>query len=209
MHDLIIATEARYKKDKVVAVRSGDTVKVTQRIKEANKERLQVFEGLVIRVKRRQSLTYQILVRKIASGVAVEKGFLMHSPNVVKVEVVKRAKVRRNYLSYMRQRVGKAARLKNVDFDKDQVNQVESVAKPAKKSASSKEDSAEKTPAQAAEADQAEAKKEVAAEATEATENEEKAPEPAETQPDQPETEEKESADKEPAAEQASSEKDE
>ena len=132
MHDLIIATEATYKKEKVVDVRSGDTVRVTQRIKETNKERLQVFEGLVIRVKRRHSLTYQILVRKIASGVAVEKGFLMHSPNLVKVEIVKRAKVRRNYLSYMRQRIGKAARLKNLDFDKSQIKQITTILAPSK-----------------------------------------------------------------------------
>ena len=124
MHNLILELEKTYQKPAVVAVRSGDTVKVTQRIKEANRERLQVFEGLVLRVRRRNSLTYSILVRKIASGLAVEKSFFLHAPNVVKVEIVKRAKVRRNYLSYMRSRVGKAARLKAVDFDKKAVNEV-------------------------------------------------------------------------------------
>ena len=124
MHGLILDLEKDYKKTAVVAVRSGDTVKVTQRIREANKERLQMFEGLIIRVDRANSLTCRITVRKITSGVGVEKSFLVHSPNVVKLEVVKRAKVRRNYLSYMRQRVGKSARLRGVDFDWDEVNKL-------------------------------------------------------------------------------------
>ena len=123
MHGLILDLEKDYKKSDVVAVRSGDTVKVTQRVKEASKERLQVFEGLAIRVDRANSLTYRITVRKITSGIGVEKSFLVHSPNVVRIEILKRAKVRRNYLSYMRQRIGKAARLKNVDFDKAVVNE--------------------------------------------------------------------------------------
>ena len=122
MNNLILELEQQYKKPWVVTVRSGDTVKVTQRIKEANRERLQVFEGLVLRVRRRNSLTYSILVRKLASGIAVEKNFMMHAPNTVRVEVVKRAKVRRNYLSYMRRRVGKAARLQAVPFNRQAVN---------------------------------------------------------------------------------------
>lgn len=122
MHDLILSLEKDFKKTAVVAVHSGDMVKITQRIKEASKERLQSFEGLVIRVDRANSLTYRITMRKITSGVEVEKSFLLHSPNVVRVEVLKRAKVRRNYLSYMRQRVGKSARLKSIDFDKKEVN---------------------------------------------------------------------------------------
>ena len=127
MSSLILDIEKDYKKPAVVAVRSGDVVKVTQRIQELNKERLQVFEGLVIRVDRANSLTYRITVRKITAKIGVEKSFLMHSPNVVKVEVLKRSKVRRNYLSYMRQRIGKAARLKSMDFDKQEVNKVSQV----------------------------------------------------------------------------------
>ena len=87
------------KKKAIVDVRSGDTVKVTQKIKEGEKFRLQVFEGVVIRVDRKESHTARIVVRKIASGIGVEKSFLMHSPLVEKVEIVKRAKVRRNNLS--------------------------------------------------------------------------------------------------------------
>ena len=110
------------KKPAVVDVRSGDTVKVTQKIKEGSKFRLQVFEGVVIRTDRKNSHTARITVRKIASGVGVEKSFLIHSPLVEKIEVVKRAKVRRNYLSYLRERSGKSARLASRDFDRAAVN---------------------------------------------------------------------------------------
>ena len=123
MHALIEKIENSYKKNQVVDVRSGDTVKVHQRIKEGNKERIQIFEGLVIRTDRKDSLTSTITVRRIASG-GVEKSFLLHSPLVEKVEVVKRSKVRRKYLSYMRNRSGKSARLASVDFDKKAVNDI-------------------------------------------------------------------------------------
>ena len=106
------------KKKAIVDVRSGDTVKVTQKIKEGEKFRLQVFEGVVIRVDRKESHTARIVVRKIG----VEKSFLMHSPLVEKVEIVKRAKVRRNNLSYLRNRSGKSARLVAKDFDRVAVN---------------------------------------------------------------------------------------
>jgi ribosomal protein L19 len=110
------------KKKAVVDVRSGDTVKVTQKIKEGDKFRFQIFEGVVIRVDRKESHTARIVVRKIASGIGVEKSFLLHSPLVEKIEVVKRAKVRRNYLSYLRNRSGKSARLVARDFDRAAVN---------------------------------------------------------------------------------------
>lgn len=113
------------KKKAVVDVRSGDTVKVTQRIKEGDKSRLQVFEGVVIRVDRKESHTARITVRKIASGVGVEKSFLLHSPLVEKIEITKRSKVRRNNLSYLRERSGKSARLASKDFDRAAVNTIE------------------------------------------------------------------------------------
>ncbi|MBQ6321192.1 50S ribosomal protein L19 [Candidatus Saccharibacteria bacterium] len=110
------------KKSAIVDVRSGDTVKVTQKIKEGEKFRSQVFEGVVTRVDRKESHTARIVVRKIASGVGVEKSFLLHSPLVEKIEVTKRAKVRRNNLSYLRERSGKSARLASRDFDRAAVN---------------------------------------------------------------------------------------
>ena len=110
------------KKKAVVDVRSGDTVKVTQKIKEGNKFRLQTFEGVVIRVDRKESHTARIIVRKVTSGVGVEKSYLIHSPLVEKIEITKRSKVRRNNLSYLRERSGKSARLKGKDFDRAAVN---------------------------------------------------------------------------------------
>lgn len=112
------------KKKAVVDVRSGDTVKVTQRIKEGDKSRLQVFEGVVIRTDRKDSHTARITVRKVASGVGVEKSFLIHSPLVEKIEITKRSKVRRKNLSYLRARSGKSARLTGKDFDRTAVNDV-------------------------------------------------------------------------------------
>ena len=113
-----------FKKGAVVDVRSGDTVKVHQKIREGSKERVQIFQGLVIRTDRKGSHTSRITVRRIASGVGVEKSFLLHSPLVLKVEVTKRSKVRRNYLSYMRKLTGKRARLQGLDFDRQAVNNV-------------------------------------------------------------------------------------
>lgn len=115
----------RQKKHQVVDVQSGDTVKVHQKIREGNKERIQIFEGLVIRTDRKGSLSSSITVRRVASGVGVEKSYLLHSPLVMKVEVTKRSKVRRNYLTYMRARSGKSARLSGQDFDKGAVNTIE------------------------------------------------------------------------------------
>lgn len=112
------------KKKAVVDVRSGDTVKVTQKIKEGEKFRLQVFEGVVIRVDRKESHTARIVVRKVTSGVGVEKSFLLHSPLVEKIEITKRSKVRRNNLGYLRARSGKSARLTGKDFDRAAANDV-------------------------------------------------------------------------------------
>jgi large subunit ribosomal protein L19 len=119
---VIKTIEDSQKKSKITDVKSGDVVRVHQRITEGNKERVQVFEGLVIRTKRGDSFTRTITVRRIASGVGVEKSFLVHSPFITQIEVIKRSKVRRNYLSYMRERSGKSARLESVKFDQDEVN---------------------------------------------------------------------------------------
>jgi large subunit ribosomal protein L19 len=124
MQSVIQKIEDKYKKAQVVNVRSGDTVKVSQKIREGNKERIQVFQGLVIRTDRKGSHTSKITVRRIASGIGVEKSFLLHSPLVTKVEVTKRSQVRRNYLTYMRDRTGKSARLSGVAFDSAKVNEI-------------------------------------------------------------------------------------
>jgi large subunit ribosomal protein L19 len=150
MQSVIQKIEGKFKKPEVVDVRSGDTVKVHQKIREGNKERIQIFQGLVIRVDRKDSASARIVVRKVASGVGVEKSFLLHSPLVTKVEVTKRSKVRRNYLTYMRARTGKSARLTGVDFDRQAVNAVRDV-EAEKAEAEAKAKAAEEAAAKAAE----------------------------------------------------------
>lgn len=124
MQSVIQKLEASFKKPSVVDVQSGDTVRVHQKIKEGAKERVQIFQGLVIRTDRKGSHTSRITVRRLTGNYGVEKSFLLHSPLVLKVEVTKRSKVRRNNLSYMRGRTGKRARMTGVAFDREAVNAV-------------------------------------------------------------------------------------
>lgn len=152
--ELISKVNEAQKKSNVVGVRSGDTVRVHQKIKEGAKERIQIFEGVVIRCDRKNSHTSRITVRKIASGVGVEKSFLIHSPLVEKIEIVRRSKVRRNFLSYLRQRSGKSARLKNQNFDRESVNDVrdlEAEAEEARLKELAKQEAAQKASEKAAE----------------------------------------------------------
>ena len=118
------------KKKAIVDVRSGDTERVSQKIKEGEKFRIQVFEGTVIRTSRKASHTARLTVRKVTSGVGVEKSFLLHSPLVEKVEIVRLGQVCRNHLSYLRSRSGKSARLASKDFDRHAVNDLPTVTTP-------------------------------------------------------------------------------
>jgi large subunit ribosomal protein L19 len=103
----------KYGKKNPPAVKAGDTVRVHQKIKEGDKERVQIFEGLVIAVKHGRGLDGTFTVRKISAGsIGVERTYPLHSPNVVKVERVKTAEVSRAKLYYMRNRKGKNARFK-------------------------------------------------------------------------------------------------
>jgi large subunit ribosomal protein L19 len=122
--NLITQIEKNYRKPALPQVQTGDTVRVHQLIKEGAKQRIQVFEGVVIRTHRMNEVTACITVRRIASNVGVEKTFLLHSPNVSQVEILRRAKVRRNFLSFLRERRGKSARLKEIPFDKAAANDV-------------------------------------------------------------------------------------
>jgi large subunit ribosomal protein L19 len=171
MQSVISQINDQYKKSAVVDVRSGDTVKVHQKIREGNKERIQIFQGLVIRTDNKGSHTSRITVRRIASGVGVEKSFLLHSPLVVQVEVTKRSKVRRNYLSYMRERTGKSARMTGVEFDREAVNSVHDAAAEAEE-AKLKEEAAKEAEAKAAEKAAEEAANEAKVEAALAQHNE-------------------------------------
>lgn len=111
MNDIIRNIEAAQLKAEVPEFRTGDTVRVHALIKEVNRERIQIFEGTVL--KRQGGSTRETFtVRKSSNGVGVEKTWPLHSPHVVKVEVIRYGKVRRAKLNYLRDRVGKAAKVK-------------------------------------------------------------------------------------------------
>jgi large subunit ribosomal protein L19 len=111
MNEIIQKIEQEQLKKEVPEFRTGDTVRVYGKIKEGNRERVQVFEGVVIK-QQGGSNRATFTVRKQSNGVGVEKTWPLHSPNVEKVEVVRRGKVRRAKLYYLRDRVGKAAKVK-------------------------------------------------------------------------------------------------
>lgn len=113
MNDIIRQIEAEQMKETVSEFNVGDTVKVYGKIKEGNRERVQVFEGTVLKIQGGSSRA-TFTVRKVSNGVGVEKTWPMHSPNVEKVEVVRRGKVRRAKLNYLRDRVGKRAKVKEL-----------------------------------------------------------------------------------------------
>ena len=113
MNDIIKNIESAQLKAEVPQFRVGDTVRVHAMIKEGNRERIQIFEGTVL--KRQGGSTRETFtVRKSSNGVGVEKTWPLHSPNVEKVEVVRRGKVRRAKLNYLRGRIGKAAKVKEL-----------------------------------------------------------------------------------------------
>ena len=109
--DVLSSVVQDYIKTDVPAFNVGDTVKVHVKIKEGNRERIQIFEGFVLK-KQNGGIGETFTVRRIASGAGVEKTFPVHSPLVEKIEVVRRGKVRRARLHYMRQRTGKSAKIK-------------------------------------------------------------------------------------------------
>ena len=113
MNEIIKEIEAAQLKAEVPQFNVGDTVKVYGKIKEGNRERIQVFEGVVLK-KQGGSNRATFTVRKTTGGVGVEKTWPLHSPNVEKVEIVRKGKVRRAKLNYLRTRVGKAAKVKEL-----------------------------------------------------------------------------------------------
>ena len=114
MNEIIRNIEAAQMKAEVPQFRVGDTVKVYAKIKEGNRERVQIFEGKKIKKQGGSSVRATFTVRKNSNGIGVEKTWPIHSPNVEKVEVVRRGKVRRAKLTYLRGRVGKRAKVKEL-----------------------------------------------------------------------------------------------
>ena len=111
--NLVDLVEQPYLKEETPAFRIGDTVKVHVKIKEGDKERVQIYEGVVI-ARKGKGLTETFTVRKLAYNVGVERTFPVHSPRLEKIQVVRSGKVRRAKLYYLRERTGKAARLKEI-----------------------------------------------------------------------------------------------
>ena len=109
--DLVKALSEKYLKPELPEMNVGDTVRVLVKVKEGNRERIQVFEGIII-AKRHGGINETITVRRISYNVGCEKVFPVHSPSIVSVETVRRGKVRRAKLYYLRDRVGKAAKVK-------------------------------------------------------------------------------------------------
>ena len=113
MNEIIRKIEAGQLKEKVDDFRVGDTVRVSAKIKEGEKERIQVYEGIVIK-RQNGGARETFTVRKTSNGVGVEKTWPLHSPSVVSVQVVRKGRVRRAKLNYLRDRVGKRAKFKEV-----------------------------------------------------------------------------------------------
>lgn len=111
--DIIKAIEQEYIKENVEKIIVGTTVKVHVKIKEGNRERIQIFEGIVIK-RQNAGLNQTFTVRKISNGVGVERTFPVNSPKIEKIEITRYGKARRAKLYYLRDRVGKAARLREV-----------------------------------------------------------------------------------------------
>ena len=113
MNEIIKNIEDAQLKANVDQFNVGDTVKVSAKIKEGNRERVQVFEGTVLKIQG-TGVRKTFTVRKISNGIGVEKTWPLHSPNVEKIEVVRKGKVRRAKLNYLRERTGKAAKVKEL-----------------------------------------------------------------------------------------------
>ena len=112
--DLIKSITKEYEKDSIPEFSVGDTLRVHIKIKEGNRERIQVFEGFVLK-RQNGGISETFTVRRLSSGIGVEKTFPLHSPSIDKIEVVRKGDVRRAKLNYMRGRTGKAARIKSVE----------------------------------------------------------------------------------------------
>ncbi len=109
--DIMKSITQEYEKNDIPAFGVGDTVKVHIKIKEGTRERIQIFEGFVLK-RQNGGIGETFTVRKISSGIGVEKTFPLHSPKIEKIEVIKQGKIRRAKLNYMRERTGKAAKIK-------------------------------------------------------------------------------------------------
>ena len=129
--DIMQSIAQSYTKSDIPAFNVGDTVKVHIKIKEGQRERIQIFEGFVLK-RQHGGISETFTVRRIASGIGVEKTFPIHSPLIEKIEVVKKGDVRRAKLNYMRNRTGKSARIKSKIYTEEQLKALEKAEAEAK-----------------------------------------------------------------------------
>lgn len=148
--DVMQSIAQEYTKKDIPAFNVGDTVKVHIKIKEGSRERIQIFEGFVLK-KQNGGISETFTVRRIASGVGVEKTFPVHSPLVEKIEVVRKGDVRRAKLHYMRERTGKSAKIKAKEYSEEQLAAVAEAKAAAEAAAAAKAE--EEAQAAAAEAE--------------------------------------------------------
>ena len=150
MNNKVIAFNLAQRKDRVLDLKTGDVVRVHKKIKEGDKERIQIFEGMIIAIKGKQSSSPTITVRKVSNGVGVEMVFPIFSPHLEKIEQVKRAKTKRSKLYYIREKTAKALKLKYKDISEfaakeeevidEKTNEVPAEEAPAKEEAKSEKE---------------------------------------------------------------------
>ena len=161
--NILDAITEEYKKTDIPKFNIGDTVKVHIKIKEGQRERIQVFEGFVLK-RQNGGINETFTVRRIASGIGVEKTFPLHSPLIEKIELVKRGDVRRAKLNYMRQRTGKSAKIKAKVLSDERIAAEKAAEEAAKAEAEARAKAEEEAAAAAAAAEAAETAEEAQAE---------------------------------------------
>lgn len=132
MNQKIIDFNKSQQKNKVPTLRVGDIVRVHKRIQEGDKERIQVFKGLIIAVKGKQSSSPTITVRRESGGVGVEATFPIHLPTIEKIDLLRHSKIRRSKIYYMRERSGRGAKMKTVDLTEEEKNFAQQVKEETK-----------------------------------------------------------------------------
>ena len=161
--NILDAITEEYKKTDIPKFSVGDTVRVHIKIKEGQRERIQVFEGFVLK-RQNGGINETFTVRRIASGIGVEKTFPLHSPLIEKIELVKRGDVRRAKLNYMRQRTGKSAKIKAKVLSDERIAAEKAAEEAAKAEAEARAKAEEEAAAAAAAAEAAETAEEAPAE---------------------------------------------
>jgi large subunit ribosomal protein L19 len=140
MNQKVISFNQSQRSDKIPAIKTGDVVRVHRKIKEGNKDRIQVFKGLVISVKGKQSSSPTITVRRESQGIGVEMIFPIYLPTIEKIEILRHSKVRRSKLYYMRERTGRSAKMKTFDLTEEEKKLMEEMGAKAKSKSTDKKE---------------------------------------------------------------------